>query len=141
MASSARSSPDSLRIAACVSLVVLPHRRLASRISIFGSSPSLPPSIHRYTGFSDAPSTIRASNPARLSCAAQLPPTSLAPNPPVVGDLAPTALRDAPEIARPVSTPGAKISLFSSPRGSAPGGTSRKRTSAMIFQPPMYRRR
>ena len=36
----------------------------------------------------------------------------------------PAALRDAPEKGRPVSRPGAKISLFSGPKGSHPGGTS-----------------
>ncbi len=85
--------------------------------------------------------TISASYPARLNCAPQSPPTSVAPKPPVIGDLAPTAFRDAPEMARPVNTPGAKTSTLSGPSGSAPGGTSRSSVSAMTFQPPMYCRK
>ncbi len=38
------------------------------------------------------------------------------------------------------NTPGANTSLFSGPRGSALGGTSRNSTSRMTFQPPMLRR-
>ncbi len=83
---------------------------------------------------------MRASNPACFSSAPQAPPTSAAPKPPLSGERAPIAFRDAPEMGRPVSTPGAKISLFSGPSGSAPAGTSRSSTSAMRFQPPTYRR-
>jgi len=72
-----------------------------------------------------------------LNSALQKPPISAAPKAPVSGDLAPTVVRVAPEMARPVSTPGAKTSLFSGPSGSAPRGTSFSRTSATIFQPPM----
>ena len=126
-----RLSSSSSWIAACVSLVVLPHRWEASRIS------ALPSVIQRYTGLGETPSTMRASKPARLNSALQKPPISAAPNAPVSGDLAPTAVREAPEMGRPVSTPGAKTSLFSGPRGSAPWGTSLSSTSATMFHPPM----
>ena len=99
-------------------MISRPQTCEASRISTWSSL------IHRYTGALAAPVTTIASQPARLSSAPQKPPTSASPKPPVSGDFAPTACRDAPESGVPVSTPMAKMRMFSGPSGSAPFGSS-----------------
>ena len=83
---------------------------------------------------------MRASYPERLNCAPQCSPTSDFPRPPLMGDLAPIACRALPPKAIPVTGPVAKTSLFSGPRGSIPGNSSRNRWCAINPTPPRYRR-
>ena len=102
-------------------MISLPQRCEASRISTASSL------IHRYTGAAAAPRTTIPSQPARFSSAPQNPPTSASPKPPVSGERAPMACREAPESGVPVRTPGAKMSRLSGESGSVPGVSSLSR--------------
>jgi len=53
-----------------------------------------------------------------------LPPAWLSPTMPVSGDRAQTEQRLTPETAAPVVTPGAMVTTFSGPSGSAPASVS-----------------
>ena len=102
----------------CVSLVVIPHN--SSPFSIETSSSS----IFSITGLLLFPSTTRREYPALRSSTPIGAPTTLLPNPPVRGDLDARAVLLAVGIPNPVRAPGAMKTLFSSPSGSAPLGTS-----------------
>src|SRR6056297_1057740 len=108
-----------------VSDTYLPHTLEASFNSTLSSS------IERYTGFSDFPSNITASNPADFNSAPQKPPEFEDAMVPESGDLVTTIYLPPVNAGLPVKGPVITISLLSGLNASTLGSTS----SIIIFVP------
>ena len=129
------ASTPSLRFSISVaSRVPMPHTKPASLISTLSST------MLRYTGWSDAPSSTTASQPASLIFAPIMPPqwASTTRWSFVNVDSEQMVVRPARGTPEAVSGPTAKMSLFSGEKGSVPAGTSSYMILLAKPMPPMY---